>query len=294
MAAESISEAPGVLDQRLLKKLQNVETEILSVVADFCDEHHIQYSLYAGTALGAVRHKGFIPWDDDIDICMLREDFERFQAEWMSAGVPGYYLEPAGPETDSTINHAKVCKEGTVLASREEYRRPVRHGIWVDIFPLDRCPAERHALRRFLFQAKLRMVLTRNKPYGGNSKTLGWISKAIIGLPMRLKITLRRNAEDVVTGYADYQGKSYLISANSIEGLAATPFPGTMLDVMQDCKFDGRTFKITTQVEEMLTITYGDYMQLPPESERVCKHRPEVLIFGDESDPDGRTHFNLL
>ena len=81
------------MDNKLLRDLQLTELEILKVVHKFCEKNDIKYSLYAGTALGAVRHKGFIPWDDDVDIVMTRDEFEKFCLKWKQNPVEGYYFQ---------------------------------------------------------------------------------------------------------------------------------------------------------------------------------------------------------
>ena len=81
------------MDSNTLRNLQLTELEILKVVDDFCNKYDIKYSLYAGTALGAVRHKGFIPWDDDVDIVMTRDKFEKFCEMWNKYPVDGYYFQ---------------------------------------------------------------------------------------------------------------------------------------------------------------------------------------------------------
>lgn len=85
------------MDQQTLRRLQLTQLEIMKVVDRLCRENEIPYSLYGGTLLGAVRHKGFIPWDDDLDICMLREDYDRFISVWQSQDIKDYLWRTSTP-----------------------------------------------------------------------------------------------------------------------------------------------------------------------------------------------------
>lgn len=114
-----------------LKILQEVELEILSVVDDFCKKHRIPYSLYAGTALGAVRHRGFIPWDDDVDIAMTRENLNKLILAWKKNPLSGYYLETCLDDPYCGTSHVKLRKDDTILLSKGEDETKGHHGIWL-------------------------------------------------------------------------------------------------------------------------------------------------------------------
>lgn len=105
------------MDTLILRNMQNEELEIMRVIDQFCREHGISYSLYAGTAIGAVRHHGFIPWDDDIDICMTRAELNRFRKCWNQHPVEGYYFENCLDDRYCGIAHTKVHKEDTLFLS---------------------------------------------------------------------------------------------------------------------------------------------------------------------------------
>ena len=130
------------METDVLNKLQETEFEILVEIARFCRDNHICYSLYGGTLLGAVRHKGFIPWDDDIDIVMTRDQYTRFCNEWKSKPIAGYYLENFETDKHTQNVHSKVRKDGTVFLSDIENEKIGHHGIWVDIFVMDKVPIE--------------------------------------------------------------------------------------------------------------------------------------------------------
>ena len=120
-----------------LRKLQLCEYEILKAVVEVCDRHQLKYWLMCGTLLGAVRHKGFIPWDDDVDICMELKDLLRF-VKFAKKELPSrYFVQTPKTERRGKWLFCKVRKEGTLcLQKGEDKTEDFHQGIWIDIFPL--------------------------------------------------------------------------------------------------------------------------------------------------------------
>ncbi len=120
-----------------LAELQKCELQILKDVARLCETHSIRYYLVFGTLLGAVRHKGFIPWDDDIDICMEAKDINRFVRFAKKELGSQYYIQTPGSERNGRWLFCKVRKNGTLCLQRNEERIDGFHqGVWIDIFPI--------------------------------------------------------------------------------------------------------------------------------------------------------------
>lgn len=126
------------MEKYVLETLQNTEYEILCAIDLFCKVNGIRYSLYGGTLIGAVRHQGFIPWDDDIDIVMLRDQYTKFCESWKANPISGYYLENYETDFYTQNTHTKIRKNGTVLLSDVEDESIGHHGIWIDIFVMDK------------------------------------------------------------------------------------------------------------------------------------------------------------
>lgn len=120
-----------------MKLIQNVLLEILLEIDRVCKIYGIHYSLCYGTLLGAVRHKGFIPWDDDLDIAMLRPEYDKFTKVCQSAFKKRFFLVDASTEEAYPYDFAKVVKEQTVYLERGAEYKNIHKGIYVDIFPLD-------------------------------------------------------------------------------------------------------------------------------------------------------------
>lgn len=258
-----------------LKELQQIETEILQVVHDFCEDNGIKYSLYAGTALGAVRHKGFIPWDDDIDICMEREMYEKFLDLWNQQPISGYYLQDTR-DNSTTINHSKVRKNNTILASHAELMTEGHHGIWIDIFPLDKVPKKRIGKIQTIAAAMIGMVYTRKYPITNKGKILEILSRMMLILPMNVQNKIKNKCDQSVIKHCRLKENYDLMSLSSPEALKIV-FPKNMLDRLICVSFENKQFKLSAEYDMMLKCCYGDYMKLPPEEERICKHNPEVF-----------------
>lgn len=267
------------MEQQELKKLQKVLLDIMIDVDRFCRENGLRYSLFAGTALGAVRHQGFIPWDDDVDLAMSRREFERFKRLWKERGLPGYYLQDPDSES-SHIEHIKIRKNGTILASKKEYEKEPHNGIWVDIFAVDKVPQRGLKKQIYMLMVVLNLVYTRGYPYERGGKVLKLLSKLMLALPRKLHYKIKRWTADYIKSTADWEtGFDWRLMATplSLKWL----YPPEMFSEFVDIPFENHVFPIVSCYEGMLEAEYGDYMQLPPEEERVCRHNPEIIDFGE-------------
>lgn len=271
------------MDELTLKKLQDTEYGILCVVDDFCKKHGIAYSLYAGTALGGVRHGGFIPWDDDIDIAMTRSEFDRFCKAWEAEPVKGYYLESILTDDRCGACHAKVRKDGTLFLSEGQRENRGHHGIWVDIFPMDKIATDRkiHA-KKYRVGRKIVLLTRANADIRENDSLAKKAVRIVFRMiPRTVRNKMIRNShrwllehmEDGVNGGYEWKSMSTLDSIREVF------FLPNLVSGYTTIAFEGRKFPIFENYEDMLRCTYGDYMQLPPESERVCKHNPVKIKF---------------
>ena len=269
------------MDSQTLRKLQFVELDILKIVDAFCKKHNIKYSLYAGTLLGAVRHGGFIPWDDDVDIFMERNEYERFLKLWQQEKVEGYTMQATNSPDYEGINHTKIRKDGTILASNKEMETDTHHGIWLDVFAFDKVPTDKRKRKKFLFKAKLRLVYTRGFAYEKGGKLLKLISKILLIPPRKTQLKIRNRIEkQIIDKYKDLTSGYEYMSLASTENFK-TFYPPEVIENISTITFENGTYSAVKDYDTMLTIQYGDSMQLPPEEQRICKHNPEVLDFGE-------------
>ena len=262
-----------------LKELQKVEVQILTVIDEFCRENGINYSLYAGTALGAVRHGGFIPWDDDIDICMERNEYNRFLKLWREKPMEGYTLA-GDDEPECHINHSKIFMDNTVLLNNGEAESG--QGVFLDIFALDKVPTDSKLRKKLIYKAKLRLIYTRDYPYRGGSKLLELASRFILFKTKKRKAKLKRRLNEYIQQYRDAENNYVYMGLECPETLRYS-YPADLFET-SEIEFEDRRFFITKKSDEMLTELYGDYMQLPPEEERVCRHNPEIQYIDEKNN----------
>jgi len=257
-----------------LRTFQLKLLDILTEVDKVCRTHDIRYYITAGTLLGAVRHKGFIPWDDDIDIAMPRPDYERFIShakKWLKEP-----LELASPEhTDHyPFAFAKIQDEGTTLLERRKLQYV--GGLCIDVFPLDGIPANR--LKQFLmflaghFYGKILYFVCRD-PYKHGKGLRSWPSLVCRKYFKREK--LQKALKRVRSKYP-YDKCNYVIDHDfpMKRGIAPKTFYGNGSLV----PFEGKTFIGASCPDKLLRLFYGDYMAIPPHSKQI-QHKYRVVRF---------------
>ena len=274
------------MDNDTLKHLQKIEFEILCLVDDFCKVNNIRYSLFCGTLLGAVRHKGFIPWDDDVDIAMTRSEYTKFCNAWSEHPIEGLYFEHFETDDHCFTSHGKVRKNGTVLLTTADNPKNIHHGIWIDIFPLDKLSNKARLKRKTLFQARKIIALTRvNKviPGDGIRKNMTRTVFRVIPKTFRKKslqktvVWFQKENDEI---FENYVWKSMAAGWH----IKKWSFPQGMDNEYVEIEFEHRLFPVYGCYEDMLSLLYGNYMELPNEADRVCKHEPIRIEFGDDCD----------
>ena len=265
------------MNNDILDEIKKVELTILCVFDDFCKKNSISYSLYAGTALGAIRHKGFIPWDDDIDIAMSRDQFDLFCKKWLEHPVSGFYLDSFFNEKYCGTCHAKLRKTGTIFLSKGEDIKKGNHGIWIDIFPLDKISTNKRARIKKLLVASCLTLLTRvntsNKDECIEKRIVRTVFKIIPFYVRKIMIIYFHNwlLNHMNDGISNgYEWKSL----STFDVMHYISFDSTLVNGYVEVEFCKRLFPLFKNYDMMLTCTFGDYMKLPPESERICKHNP--------------------
>lgn len=272
-----ISEAQNA-EGTQLRKLQLTQLEILKLIDRFCREKGIPYSLYAGTLLGAVRHQGFIPWDDDLDICMSRKDYNRFLQLWEEEKPAGYILQNKENSPGFSPSFSKIRKDHTCFLQFESEIGHYQMGIFVDIFPIDRMPNGRVTSKLFQLKCLEYQLLTREfLPTDGNPAV-----KAIAKLILKLSSPEQRAAKRKrllhwIEKYND--NKELPAVAIETQSTIRTPLPSNFMAEFTELTFEDSEFMCTAVWDEYLSAKYGDYMKLPPESQRVWKHHPLILDF---------------
>ncbi|MCD8104062.1 MAG: LicD family protein [Lachnospiraceae bacterium] len=269
---------PVELDSCKLKTLQTILLGTLLEVDRVCRENNIKYFLAGGTLLGAIRHHGFIPWDDDVDIMMLREDYEKFLRVAPDALSEKLFLQKANYNP-----YTRVRVNGTEFASEFMARFPEIHsGIFLDIFAHDR--TGRHGWTQKLHRAmtKVTRSVVFNK-WGdmeiqgdGSHPAIRWLGSRLKNLiPMKPAIWMRDRTlvhfRNKNTGFL-YDGMG--------QNMGRGAFPEEWLHEAVDVEFEGYPLSVPKEYDKYLTWLYGDYMRLPPESDRHPSHDTVKLDFG--------------
>lgn len=257
-----------------LDEYKSILTDILVKIDNICRENNIPYFLYAGTLLGAVRHQGFIPWDDDVDIAMFREDYDRL-ADIIHSGDYGINFIRIEENPDTIYPYGKICDTNTRL-DEHNFKHVENYGAFIDVFPLDYMPnseKERARLqKKYLNTVKLiehsaRTGYTRAPDTVTNVKRFAafWLGKAfnVHKLVRKLNDTfIAMNAQKT-----DYVGLPW-----------DTSYPVRYFSETVTLPFEQHELSVPKCYDEALRLKFGDYMQLPPESERVCKHTLDCCV----------------
>lgn len=267
------------MDEETLKRVQQTVNEILLVIDEFCRRFETPYYLFYGSELGAVRHHGFIPWDDDADIVMFRKDFERFRKLWLENPVEGYFFQDMETDGGYSVKFAKIRKNNTAFAEDRVKDVKMHHGIFVDIFVLDDYVKNRFfrrvtelitmfdgvAAKRYLPSHKGRYLYRVTNRIFKSGKLCKWWYQTVFPRLKKddsmcsdiLSFTLRRSYD----------------------------FKREWLGTPQYVAYDGFMLPVPENTHETLKACYGDYMTPPPLKQRESTHKLYYLSFDHEYHP---------
>ncbi len=234
---------------------------ILDAVHEFCMSNGIMYSLSSGTLIGAVRHKGYIPWDDDIDIYMLRKDYERFLATFGYNGSRYTVLDPK-KENHYFYTFAKVVDNRTMMVEDEVEGYNI--GVYIDVFPIDYVTEDLNKRAKIFKRKRLLYKIRRCKLSSKNYLRSRLAYYCYKYLPISVKMI-----ESYIERMTQYELPTETLcnmceAGPSIKGC----FPAIDFASVIDMPFENRVYKAMAGYEDYLSRTYGDYMTLPPVEQR--------------------------
>lgn len=260
-------------NSRDLEKLHFVQFEMLKTFDAICKNHDINYVLFAGTALGAIRHQNFIPWDDDLDVALLRDDYEKFLKIAKNELAPEYYLQKEF-SAHWPMFYTKLRKNNTAYI---EKMAPIDHkqhqGIYIDIFPCDNL-ASNFLMQHIQFFCS-KIIIAKSLSQRGYV-TNHALKKAFIQfcklIPLKLpyRITIRRNDSDSMLVH------TFLGASSRFEKAI---FKREWFTQTIGVPFGDGVFPVSKCYEKLLTTMYGNYMQLPPLKDRIAKAHAVLVDF---------------
>lgn len=269
------------MDIKNIKKEWNQTIlDTLKALIAICQKHHLRYYCCAGTAIGAARHHGFIPWDDDIDVIMPRPDYDRLLKIAQQEDWGKYELVTPYNNDDYPLYFSKIANRETTLI--EERERPCVIGLYVDIFPLDATDNDKNvAWRLFDKSAKilnrLNAVSTHNRfadyiALLGSTKTWGRFAIKTLAFFFRKQLRRRliRQLDEIAHRYNYDQAKNVLVYTGSYGHKEV--FPKAWLGEGKEFPFEDITVLLPEQAETYLNHFFTDYRKLPPVEQRTEKH----------------------
>lgn len=256
-----------------LRKAQLVMLRLLKIIDKICYENNIQYFLISGSLLGAVRHNGFIPWDDDLDIAMMREDYNKFLEVCKTQLPEGCFLQTRKTDKYYKVYHVpcKLRDTSSLLIEEGQENSKAHQGIYIDVFPFDKHSLDMHLVERDLKLWRKFMFLQRyTKKQGRNvfHKTLlfGVKKLAVVGLYLyfaRANKRIQYNEEHFIDDYMISPGFDLYWSLTNI-------FKKSDIFPLVKLKFEDEDFFVPRNYHKVLTMIYGDYMKLPPPEKRTA------------------------
>lgn len=249
-------------------EVKRIQLDILKSITNFCEKYGISYFLAYGTLIGAVRHKGYIPWDDDIDLIMPRPDYERFCKEYKDDEKDYYEVLNSYTDVSCYINFTKV--HDTRTRFQEGYSQENSYGVFVDVFPLDGYIDKKQMLK---CHRLFRLIRFKNfKWHSRNSFIKNMILTIIRIILWFLDIRSLLNKLESESKRKPFEGSEYVYFFSE----KTEPIKKELFDEYTYAIFEEQQYRIPKRYDELLTLTYGDYMKLPPEEQRVNKHQAKA------------------
>lgn len=267
------------LSKENLRKLQMVEFELLSEVDRICRKNNIQYTLYAGTLLGAVRHKGFIPWDDDADIAFFPEEYEKFfEACRKDLDTEKFFLQDYRTDEYYRWGYAKLRRNNSAFVREGQEHMKYHNGICIDLFILYNVPDKLifrklyygcfFCIRKILY-SEVGKVAESNLIKKYLYMCLSRIPKKVV-FSVSNAILYKKKAENV--------DLMYIPNAKSCKH----GIPRKNLITNTELEFEGKKFYAMSGYKDVLRMAYGDYMIYPPEVERESHNPASKIKFPDD------------
>lgn len=281
------------ISEEIREAIKKIQLDMLKEVDRICNKHNIRYCIGWGTLLGAVRHKGFIPWDDDADILMLRRDYRKFSKVCKTELEEKYFFQDDESDDAYLWGYAKLRNTNTCYIRCGQEHIPCKTGVFIDIFPLDNVPSflPLQILQDGYCFMLRKMLWAKAGQYSEPNKAIRLVYKCLAHIPKKVIFALRnlivsksdRVSSKVRCLLMTAPGKQWNRENNPI----STQYGFKKEWIFQRSKFtfEGARLWGTKDYKKCLTFLYGDYMKLPPEEERIG-HAPvsKISLNGEGAD----------
>lgn len=267
-----------------IKALQNKSYEILCYFDSFCRKYDMKYSLAGGTIIGAIRHHGFIPWDDDVDVFMMRDDYEKFPELWNKyADIKRYSYCRTNEAENYHDTGSSIRDNNTTFINYHSVNDDINHGLQIDILPIDYRPNNFFQRVEQIFWAMLYSLFNAQRLPDRQGKILRVASYIL------LNMISSTHARFKIWNYAQRKMSSYnkakcdeVVELTSGLKPMLRKLPKEWFSSTVERQFEKQMFPVMKGYDSYLRKVWGDYMQLPPEKDRVAKHNT-VFIDLDNS-----------
>lgn len=257
----------------LLRELQMKEMETLLYFKEFCDENHLLFYFCGGCCIGSLRHKGFVPWDDDIDVFMPRDDYEKLCDLWKEKSENPRFLCLRTDDNIFTGNiFTTIVDTSATMVKKNQAHIDVPHGIVMDVFPLDGCPngikRKMQKMWALIYSLFLAQIVPEN--HGG---LMSFGSRLLLGIFRGKKIRNKiwRLAEKKMSKYK-IKDCEYITELCAGPGYMRCEYPKHIFESAVYKEFEGHMMPIPKGYDEYLKIAFGDYMSMPPKNKQKPHH----------------------
>lgn len=260
-----------------IDEYKRIVVSILVRIDRICRENNLAYCLAYGTLIGAIRHNGFIPWDDDADITMFRNDYVRLR-EIINHGDYGLRFIDITTDDDTIYPFGKICDVRTHLKEKN-FKEVKNYGAFVDVFPLDYLPADDEKRKKYCKKARRKMILLTHSVRTGYGKTGSRIK--VMKKAFAFHFCKFLNSKKLIK----QMDNTFLENDKCTTEYVGIPwawggysFKKSVFEDVVEHEFEGFPMLIPKEYDYVLRWRYGDYMKLPPESERINSHYLECYI----------------
>lgn len=276
------------INSNVLRKVQLVQLQILIEFDRICKINNLPYQLFSGSLLGAVRHKGFIPWDDDVDVCMLRKDYNSLVKICREELDESYFLQTHETDKEYIHSFARIRKNNTFALQHYYSNVDMHHGIFIDVFPLDKVSPNTISgkLQYYAIYTLRSLKFLKIKALHSNNVYKRYVQGILYYLLKPFKMNTINNLETKIV--CMFENKNTKLSTCLTEGEKDVYYSYMIeneefYDIVQ-MEFEGHLFSAPSNYHKILTRNFKDYMSLPPIDEQKPHHGIIEVRFDTNSE----------